>query len=90
MRQLYSSQFKKDIVRSVANGKDILKLEKIVENISANQNLPNQYQDKLFFSANYPSRRKCHIEADWFLIYKKQDNMVIFERVGSQSDLTKS
>lgn len=87
MRQLYSAQFKKDIINAIASGKDILKLERIIQDISSNQNLPAQYQDQLFINTNHHGRRKCNIEADWFLIYKKKDNIVIFERLGSQKDL---
>jgi mRNA interferase YafQ len=38
---------------------------------------------------NYANRRECHIEPDWLLIYKiDQENLeIIFERTGSHSDL---
>jgi mRNA interferase YafQ len=38
---------------------------------------------------NYVSRRECHIEPDWLLIYKKESNTIIFERTGTHSDLFK-
>ncbi|MCH9639272.1 MAG: type II toxin-antitoxin system YafQ family toxin [Betaproteobacteria bacterium] len=38
---------------------------------------------------NFSERRECHIEPDWILIYKidEENNKIIFERTGSHSDL---
>lgn len=38
---------------------------------------------------NYKGHRECHIEPDWLLIYKVQDNMLILTlvRTGSHSKL---
>jgi len=36
---------------------------------------------------NWVGRRECHIESDWLLIYKLEDEHIIFERTGSHSDL---
>ncbi|MFH1969297.1 MAG: type II toxin-antitoxin system YafQ family toxin [Verrucomicrobiota bacterium] len=38
---------------------------------------------------NYVGRRDCHIESDWVLIYKIENNLLIFERMGTHSDLFK-
>ncbi|WP_255448020.1 type II toxin-antitoxin system YafQ family toxin [Picosynechococcus sp. PCC 11901] len=36
---------------------------------------------------NYQNRRECHIEPDWLLIYKIEQEQIVFERTGSYSDL---
>ncbi|MCU7837270.1 MAG: type II toxin-antitoxin system YafQ family toxin [gamma proteobacterium symbiont of Taylorina sp.] len=36
---------------------------------------------------NYAGRRECHIESDWLLIYKLMDKTIIFERMGTHSEL---
>ena len=36
---------------------------------------------------NFIGRRECHIEPDWLLIYKIDNDNIIFERTGSHSDL---
>jgi addiction module RelE/StbE family toxin len=36
------------------------------------------------------SRRDCHIESDWVLIYKIDGKHLLFERTGAHSDLFKS
>jgi mRNA interferase YafQ len=35
----------------------------------------------------YKGRRECHIENDWLLIYKTDDDVIIFERTGTHADL---
>jgi len=32
-------------------------------------------------------RRECHIEPDWLLVYKRESDVVIFERTGTHADL---
>ena len=36
---------------------------------------------------NVIGRRECHLESDWLLIYKLEEGRVIFERMGTHSDL---
>lgn len=36
---------------------------------------------------NWRGRRECHTEPDWLLIYKLQDEEIIFERTGTNADL---
>ena len=32
-------------------------------------------------------RRECHLEPDWLLIYRFDENKIIFERTGTHADL---
>jgi len=86
LNQFYSKQFKKDVVKSIKRGKDIKKLEKVIELLSENIKLPAKYKDHALVS-NYKGRRDCHIEPDWLLIYKKDGDDIFFERTGTHSDL---
>jgi len=43
----------------------------------------------LLYIGNYAGRRECHIESDWLLIYKLIDEKIVFERMGTHSDLFK-
>jgi len=36
---------------------------------------------------NYAGYLECHIDPDWLLIYKLEEDRVIFERTGTHSDL---
>ncbi|MGA2142418.1 MAG: type II toxin-antitoxin system YafQ family toxin [Brevinematales bacterium] len=40
---------------------------------------------------SYKDRRECHLEPDWLIIYKidQESGTIIFERTGSHSELFK-
>lgn len=85
---IYTKQFEKDKKLSQKRGKDFEKLKYIIELLLASRPLPVKYRDH-WLSGEYLNRRECHIEPDWLLIYKpiKQENCIIFERLGTHSDL---
>ncbi len=56
--------------------------------IACEQALPTELRDhKLVGTCQ--GRRACHLAGDWWLIYKLEDDTVIFERTGSHADLFK-
>ncbi len=69
-------------------GKDLNKIKKIIDLLSLEKTLDSKYRDHNL-SGNYIKRRECHIEPDWLLIYKLEDDEIIFERTGTHSDLFK-
>lgn len=68
--------------------KDLKKLKSVVEMLLNNEPLPLKYCDH-WLVGNYNSRRECHIEPDWLLIYEPGRKEIIFERTGTHSDLFK-
>ncbi|WP_423226796.1 type II toxin-antitoxin system YafQ family toxin [Candidatus Amarolinea aalborgensis] len=50
------------------------------------ESLAERYRDHLL-KGNSRNRRECHLEPDWLLIYKLNDDEIIFERTGAHSDL---
>ena len=50
------------------------------------ERLNARYKDHKLIG-NFIGRRECHIEPDWLLIYKTNDDEIIFERTGTHSDL---
>jgi len=83
-----TSRFDKDLKLSSKRGKDLTKIKKIMLVLVAGETLPVKNGDHSLIG-NYANRRECHIEPDWLLIYKiDEDNQkIIFERTGSHSDL---
>jgi mRNA interferase YafQ len=66
--------------------KDIQKF-KIIENLLINEiKLPLKNKDHAL-TGNYINFRECHIENDWLLIYRINENHVMFECTGTHSDL---
>ena len=88
MNLIYTSQFKKDFKRVSKQGKDLTKLEFIIETLLSNKILEPKFKDHAL-SGKWKNHRDCHIEPDWLLIYQITTNSLILERTGSHSDLFK-
>lgn len=86
LQQIYTTKFTKDITRCAKRGKDLKKIEVVINNLSTGQKLESKYKDHNLIG-NYSGRRECHIDPDWLLIYKIDNNSIIFERTGTHSDL---
>lgn len=84
----YHTMFKKDFKRIKKRGYDISRLEKIVELLANEVQLPEQFKDHNL-SGNYNGFRECHIAPDWLLIYQVNNNelVLVLSRTGLHSDL---
>jgi mRNA interferase YafQ len=83
---VYTRQFDRDLKRMKKRRKKIEKLKIVLRSLIEEEELDPIHQDHKLIG-NWLSRRECHIESDWLLIYKKEDGRIIFERTGSHSDL---
>ncbi|MEO1162861.1 MAG: type II toxin-antitoxin system YafQ family toxin [Chloroflexota bacterium] len=88
LRIVISSQFKRDAKKAKRRGKDIDKLEAIVDHIAQRRTLPPHYRDHALTS-NWRGYRECHIEPDWLLIYQVNldEKLLYLKRTGSHADL---
>jgi len=88
MTPSYTKRFEKDVKLVQKRGKNLKKLKNIIEKLVNELPLENKHKDHKLIG-NYQGRRECHIEPDWLLIYKiiPEENIIIFERTGSHSDL---
>ncbi len=80
--------FKKDFKLAQKQGLDLNKLKEIITLLANGEPLPPKNKDHQL-KGNYKGHRECHIEPDWLLIYKIQDDMLILTlvRTGSHSKL---
>ncbi len=83
-----SSGFKKDLKLMLKRGKNPEKLEKVIDYLVKNEDLPLKYKDHKLIG-NFVGCRDCHLEPDWVLIYRNLENEVILERTGTHCDLFK-
>lgn len=81
-----TNQFEKDFKMVLKRGKDKKKIVSIMMRLIDQEPLDVKHKDHNL-SGTYSSRRECHIEPNWLLIYKKTDDEIVFERTGSHSDL---
>jgi mRNA interferase YafQ len=84
----YTTRFIKELKLSAKRGKNVKKIELIMEKLANEEVLGSQYRDHDLVG-QYKHRRECHIENDWLLIYKVEGKIIIFERTGTHSDLFK-
>ena len=83
---IYSRQFERDLKRMKKRRKKIEKLKIILRSLIEEEELDPIHRDHKLIG-NWLGRRECHVESDWLLIYKIDDDRITFERTGSHSDL---
>ena len=83
---VYTKQFERDIKRSQRRGKNLEKFKIIARALFAGEPLDAIHRDQRLVG-NYAGRRECHLESDWLLIYKTEESRLVFERIGTHSDL---
>jgi len=88
LKAVYTSRFEKDLKLARKRRKNLNKLKTIILALLNQENLPAKYRDHQLIGV-YNNRREYHVESDWLLIYKPEDNIIIFERTGTHSDLFK-
>lgn len=88
MNLIYTAQFKKDFKKISKQGRDLSKLEPIINTLLNNKVLEAKYKDHSL-SGRWKNHRDCHIQPDWLLIYRITPDSLILERTGSHSDLFK-
>ena len=87
-RPVYTHQFAKDVKRAERRGKNLEKFKIIAHTLLAGQRLDPIHRDHKLIGT-YLGRRACHIESDWILIDKVENDQLIFERMGTHSDIFK-
>ena len=89
MKAIYeTSQFRKDIKKIKKQGKQIEKLKEIIKRLVEGKPLEPRHRDHALIGPLKGSR-DCHIEPDWLLIYRIDDESLYLERTGSHSDIFK-
>ncbi len=81
-----TAQFKKDVRRIEKQNKNMVKLGKMIDQLSQESELPQKNRDHALHGI-YIGNRECHIEPNWLLIYKAGAGLLILVRTGSHSDL---
>ena len=87
MRELLvTSQFKKDVKKAKKRGKDLGKLESILDKLTSSEALePKNKTHRL--SGDWKPCWECHIEPEWLLIWDENETSVTLIRTGTHSDL---
>lgn len=83
-----STQFRRDVKKAHRRGKNIDKLEAIINQLQRQKSLPKKYRDHAL-TGNWKHHRECHIEPDWLLIYQidLENQKLRLSRTGTHADL---
>ena len=84
----YTSQFKKDYKLAKRRGLKLSLLKKIISQLANGVQLDEKYRDH-DLSGDWKGHRECHIQPDWLLVYRIEDDVLILtlSRTGTHSDL---
>jgi mRNA interferase YafQ len=83
---ILGSQFKRDAKRMENRGKGMAKMREVIRLLIDGNLMPPQYKDHPL-TGDWKHFRDCHIEPDWVLIYKVNDNDLYLVATGTHSDL---
>ena len=83
-----SNQFKKDLKLAKKRGRNLDLPDSVVNTLANGEKLPDKNHD-YELSGEYRGFRECHIQPDWLLVYRiNNDEIFLFlSRAGSHSDL---
>lgn len=87
---ILTNSFKKDLKELRKNKKSKAKLDEVVTMLANGETLPIQFRNHKLIG-NWKDCYECHIEPDWLLIYRRENQTLtlILLRTGSHSKLFK-
>lgn len=85
---VWTTQFKKDYRLALKRHLNIDLLDDIIRMLSRGETLPEKNKDH-GLSGNWIGHRECHIQPDWLLVYRIDDDVLVLTlaRTGMHSDL---
>ena len=83
-----SNQFKRDLKLIAKRGYNLDLLDEVVNKLANKEELPTKNRDH-GLTGKYPGFRECHIQPDWLLVYRveEQELILFLSRTGTHSDL---
>ena len=85
---ILSNRFRRDLKALKKRGLDLELLNAVVDNLAARQPLEEKHRDHAL-TGDYAGFRECHIQPDWLLIYRIDEDelFLLLSRSGTHSDL---
>lgn len=85
---VWTTKFKKDYKLALKRHLDIDLLDDIIRALSRGETLPEKNKDHEL-SGNWTGHRECHIQPDWLLVYRIDDDILVLTltRTGTHSDI---
>lgn len=85
---VWTNQFKKDYKLAMKRLLEIDLLDDIIRKLPNGEQLSEKNKDRVL-TGNWVGHRECHIQPDWLLIYRVENDLLVLTltRTGSHSDL---
>ena len=77
---IWTSQFKRDYKLAMKRHRNMDLIDGVVIKLSLGESMESKYRDH-DLSGGWSGYRECHIEPDWLMIYKIDDNVLILTLV---------
>ena len=83
-----TTHFKKDYKLAMRRGRKMNLLKEVITLLAMGKPLPEKYKDHAL-TGNWSGHRECHIQPDWLLVYRIEDDVLVLtlSRTGSHSNL---
>jgi mRNA interferase YafQ len=83
-----TSRFRKDYKLMEKRNKNMVLIDEIISKLAQGIPLPESNRDHAL-TGNYAGFRECHVQPDWLLIYRIEEDVLVLSltRTGSHSDL---
>lgn len=88
LKPITTTKFKRDLKRGKKQQRDIEELKKVMDRLIKQEPLAIKYRDHKLLG-ELKDCRECHVENDWLLIYRINDNEITFVALGSHAELFK-
>jgi len=84
----WTAKFKRDYKLAMKRNLDMSLLDECIRMLAARTELPPKFRDH-DLTGRWTGHRECHIQPDWLLIYRieEDDLILVLTRTGSHSDL---
>ncbi len=81
-----ATRFRRDVKRLRRQGRDLAQLKLVIKTLVAEDPLDGRYRDHALVG-NWYGFRECHLQPDWLLIYRVEDDELQLARTGSHAEL---
>jgi len=89
LKIVWTTQFQKDYKRAKKRGLPLKELKRVADKLARGEKLGPKYKNHFLKGSFKKEHRECHIKPDWLLIYRIEENDLVFVRTGTHSDLFK-
>jgi mRNA interferase YafQ len=83
---IWTKQFSKDVKQAKRRHQSLESLQKVLKMLQSGETLPQECKPHSL-KGTYSGYMECHIEPDWLLIWKANNEAVYLVRTGTHSDL---